>query len=336
MKKIGILGGSGFVGSALARHLGKSFSVKILDMKPMAKDVKGNTEYQQCDVRKYGAVKHGLKDVDLAIHAAIVQIPLINEMKRLGYEVNILGTQNVCKAVTQIQSIRGMILTGSWHVVGERELRGVIDEEFGFRPDKVEERARLYALCKIGQETIVRVYDGMSEKTYGVIRMGTVLGRGMPEKTAAAIFLTSGLQGKPITPFKHSMYRPMLYTDVNDVCKAFEVCAKRLLDGEVHKERTGLSHIVNVCWPKPITILQLAEIVKDAIIKHSNGKIEPEIKIVDKGRPILFTPEDKDLIKVDLFRAKSLLGLNRMTNPRETIEKLVKAEIAKLNHILPL
>ncbi len=327
MAKIGIVGGLGFIGSALRRHLSRSFLVKVFDNKPAPKDLEGKLHYQQLDIRKYHEVEQGFRDLDLVIHAAIVQIPLINEAKRLGYEVNMLGTQNVCEVVNRNPLIKGMILTGSWHVVGERELRGVINEEFGFRPDKVEERARLYALCKIGQETIVRVYDEMSEKMYGIIRMGTVLGKGMPEKTAAAIFIRNGLQGKPITPFKHSMYRPMLYTDVNDLCKAFETYVKKILDGEAYKEGTGLSRIVNVCWPNPITILQLAEIVKDSIIKHSNGKITPKIEIVDKGQPVLFNPEDEKLLKVDVSRAKSFLELKNMTNPKETVEKIIKEEL---------
>ena len=329
MNKIGIVGGAGFIGSALATHLSKSFEVKILDIKPGPKNLEGKVEYHRCDVRKFDDVDRALRDVELVIHAAIVQIPRINEEKKLGYEVNILGTQNVCKVVNQNPSIRGMILTGSWHVVGERELRGVIDEEFGFRPDKVEDRARLYALCKIGQEMVVRLYDEMSEKVYGVIRTGTVLGMGMPEKTAAAIFIANGLKGKPLTPYKHSMYRPMLYTDVNDVCKAYEAYATKVLSGEIRKEGASLSHIVNLCWPEPVTILELAEMVRDAVIKYSNGKIRPEIEVVDRGQNVLFTPEDKDLIKVDVSKVKSFLGFKKMADPKETIEKLVKAKIAK-------
>jgi len=278
MSKIGIVGGAGFIGLALARHLNKLFKVKILDKKPMPRDFEGKLEYQQCDIRKFDEVEQGLKDVELVIHTAIVQIPLINQAKRLGYEINVLGTQNVCTVVDKNPLIKGMILTGSWHVIGERELRGVIDEEFGFRPDKVEDRARLYALCKICQETIVRVYDEMSKKVYGVIRMGTVLGKGMPEKTAASLFITNGLEGKPLTPFKHSMYRPMLYVDVDDVCRTFEAYVKKILSGEIRKDREDLSNVVNVYWPESITILELAEIVRGVIVKQSKGEIKPEIK----------------------------------------------------------
>ena len=325
MNRIGIVGGAGFIGSELARHLSRSSVIKILDIKPMLMDLKGEVEYHRCDVRKYDEVYQGLRDVELVIHTAIVQIPRINEEKRLGYEVNILGTQNVCEVVNQNPSIRGMILTGSWHVVGERELRGVIDEEFGFRPDKVEDRARLYALCKIGQEMIVRLYDEMSEKIYGVIRTGTVLGMGMPEKTAAAIFIANGLEGKPLTPFRHSMYRPMLYVDVGDVCRAFEVYVRKILDGEIGK--VGVSNVVNLYWPEPITILGLAGMVRDSIIKYSGGRIKPEIEVVDRGKPIRFSPEDKGLISVDISRVRDFLGLEGLTDPRESIERLVSERL---------
>jgi hypothetical protein len=36
-------------------------------------------------------------------------------------------------------------------------LEGVVDEEFGYRPDKVEERAKIYALSKVCQESVVRL-----------------------------------------------------------------------------------------------------------------------------------------------------------------------------------
>jgi len=321
--RIGIVGGSGFIGSSLAKHLSSVFEVKILDVKE-PNDRTFNYAFEFCDVRDYIQVKEGLKEVDLVIHTAIIQIPLINENKRLAYEVNFLGTHNVCKAVDELPNIKGMILAGSWHTIGERELSGVINEEFGYRPDKVEDRARLYALSKVAQEAIVRFYDEMSDKIYGIIRMGTVLGEGMPEKTAANIFITRGLRGEPITPYKHSMYRPMLYVDIEDIVKSYETFAKKILNDEIEKTGNSLSYIVNVYYPEPIIILELAEFVRDAIVKYTNGKIVPPIEVVDQGKPMLFTKEDKYRIKVDITKAKKLLGLEKLISPRESIEKIVK------------
>ena len=326
---VGITGGAGYVGSSLAKCLAESFDVKLLDIRTPKQRFKGCVRFQVCDVRSYEMVKRTLEDVDLAIHTSIVQIPVINEQKRLGYEVNLLGTQNVCRAVDENTRTRGLILAGSWHTMGDRGLRGVLDEEFGFRPDKVEERARLYVLAKIAQESIVRFYDEMSEKVFGIVRIGTALGEGMPEKTAANIFIENGLNGKPLTPYKHSMFRPMLYVDIGDVCSAFESFARKILDGDITKESNSLANIFNVYYPEPVTIYELAEMVRDAIIKFSKGKICPEIKTVESSQLGLFREEDKNLVKVDIRKALNFLGVRNLKSPNKSIEIIVESRINK-------
>ena len=325
---IGITGGAGYIGSSLAKHLVKSFEIKLLDIKSPKQKFERNASFQLCDVRNYEEVKAALEDVDLVIHTSIVQIPLITEQKRLGYTVNLLGTQNICRVVDESPRIKGLILAGSWHTIGERGLKGVIDEEFGFRPDKVENRARLYALSKIAQESIVRFYDEMSEKNFGVIRMGTVLGEGMPEKTAANIFVENGLKGKPLTPYKHSMFRSMLYVDIYDICNAYERFVRKILENNVKKDENSLANIFNVYYPEPVTIIELAEIVAEAIAKYSKGGIHPEINVVDTGQPSMFNENDKKLIKVDVSKAFDFLEIERLKSPKESIEEIVRSKIA--------
>ena len=328
MSRIAVIGGSGYIGSTLAHHLNKAFAVRVLDTRPIADSLRlEGIEYHPCDILNHNELERGLEDVDLVIHTAIIQIPAINQEKILGYRVNFLGTQNVCSIVDRSPSIRGMILAGSWHVFGERELSGMIDEEFGFRPDKVEARARLYAMSKIAQEITVRFYDEMSEKIYGVIRMGTVLGEGMPEKTAANIFISRGLTGRSITPYKHSMYRPMLFVDIEDICRAYDAYALKILKGEIDNEENSLAHVVNLCWPKPITIIELSRKIRDAIIRLTNGAVRPEIEIIDTGEPILHTAEEKEKMKVDVSRVQQLLDLRKLVDPENTIERIVKSRL---------
>lgn len=105
--KIAIVGGAGFIGGSLARFLSKKSQVEILDVRTPAKDLEDLVAFTHCDVRNYQEVADALDNVNLAIHVAIVQIPLINEHKSLGYAVNIVGTQNVCQAVEKIQKSRG-------------------------------------------------------------------------------------------------------------------------------------------------------------------------------------------------------------------------------------
>lgn len=327
--KIAIVGGAGFVGSSLAKYFVNDFDVKVLDMVPVSSNLEDKVDYAKCDIRKFDEVRNGINDADLIINTAIVQIPLINERKQFGYEVNILGTQNICKAVHESHKARGLILSGTWHVIGERGLRGLIDEEFGFRPDKVEERARLYALSKITQETLVRFYDEFSEKVFGIIRMGTVLGEGMPKKTAANIFVDKGLMGEPITPFSHSMYRPMLYVDIMDVCMAFKNFAFKILSGNLEKNTNSLEHITNVYYPEPITILDLAKIIRNITIEKTNGKVNPPITIVNTHPPILFSEEDKKQIKVNIDKAINLLKFEKLKSPKDSLEQIIELRLKR-------
>jgi len=326
---IGIVGGSGFIGSSLALRLSDSFKIKVLDKRLVPNDMRNEIDFQHCDVRDYNEVKDKIKDVDLIIYAAIVQIPLINEEKRQGYEVNVLGIQNVCEVVRKNELIRGLILTSSAHVFGDMGFQGVAGDEFGYRIDTVEDRAKYYTLTKIAQETIVRIHDEMSEKIYGAMRMGTVLGEKMPEKTAANIFITKGLKGEPITPYRHSMYRPMFYVDINDVCEAFRSFACKILNDEVEKSGDGLAHVFNLAYPRPVTILELAKIVRDAMVRQTGGEIRPEIEIVDKDLPSLYKVEGEEDITADMEKAKHFLGLERMTSPKESIERIVKRAVLK-------
>jgi len=154
--------------------------------------------------------------------------------------------------------------------------------------------------------------------------MGTVLGEGMPEKTAANIFIDRGLKGEAITPYKHSMHRPMLYVNIEDICQAFEAYANRILKNKIEKSGNSLAHIVNVYYPEPITILEIAETVKASIIECTGGKVRPKIQIVDKNIPPLFAEEDKNRIRVDLKKAKKFLGLDKLKSPRESIREIVE------------
>lgn len=330
MQTIAIIGGSGFIGSHLARSLSFKYRVKILDVRKPSTDLtkSSNVEFVHVDVRYYDEVLKVLRDVDLVIHTAIIQIPRINQEKRLGYEVNIVGTHNVAQAVDELERVKGMILTSSWHVLGEVGLSGTIDESFGYRPDKVEKRARLYVFSKIAQEIIMRFHESFSDKIYFIVRLGTVLGEGMPEKTAANIFISNALQGKPITPYKHVMYRPMFYVDVDDVVKVMSTIVDKILSGQLRKSADSLDNIVTVAYPKPITILDLAHMIRELVIELSKGRIKPPIEIIDTGVEPLFSPEDKYRVELDLSRLYSVLGEKVvLTHPRDALRKIISRRI---------
>jgi nucleoside-diphosphate-sugar epimerase len=332
MARIVITGGSGFIGSALAAHLCNRCKVRIVDNRNGQPKSGDRIEFMKCDIRDYRKVKRVLGDADIVIHTAIVQIPRINEERRLGYEVNIMGTQNVCEAVRQSRSTKGLIVVGSWHTIGERKVMGIIDERFGFRPDWVEDRARLYVLSKIAQESIVRHYDEDSQdKTYGVIRIGTTLGENMPKGTAAGIFIDRGLRGQSLTPYEHSMHRPMLYVDIEDVCRAFESYAFMILDGKLSRTGGSSERVVNVYYPEPVTVLELAYMVRESITRCSQGRVTPEVVVTRTGERSLNTPEDKKMMQVDASKIGAFLGLDKLVSPQEAIDRIVSKRYSNMS-----
>ena len=157
--------------------------------------------------------------------------------------------------------------------------------------------------------------------------MGTVLGDRMPEMTVANIFIEKGLNGEPLTPYKHSMYRPMLYVDLDDVSRTYLKFLHYILSN-VKKtgEQNSLAHVLNLMWPNPITILDLSNMVRDVIIKLSGGRIDPSIEIVDKGISSHYDAKSKNKIKVDISKVQRLLNVN-LTDPRQSIEKIVKSRM---------
>jgi UDP-glucose 4-epimerase len=120
----------------------------------------------------------------------------------------------------------------------------------------------------------------------------------------------------------------MLYVDIEDVCQAYERFAIKILKGEIKKGGNSLTHIVNVYYPNPITILELAQIVQKTVMKLTNNAIQPRIEIIDTGQKPLFREDDKNRIKINIKKAINFLGLSRLKSPEESIEEIVKKKLA--------
>jgi nucleoside-diphosphate-sugar epimerase len=318
---IAIVGGSGFVGSSLAEHMSSQFDVTVLD-RVQRKEFRGN--FKLCDIREPQTLTELLQGFDLVVNCAIVQIPEINTNKRLGHDVNLLGVQNLCAAIESVGSIKGLLHASSWHIFGERDLRGVLDEEFGLHPDKIDERARFYALCKIAQESIIRINSEISSKQYGIVRLGTALGERMPAQTAANLFIENSFRREPITPFRHTQHRPMLYVDIQDVCRLFQSMATSILNG---KSSAQSADMVNLFSPHPVTIIELAKIVQHKFIRLTGGAITPKIQVIDKGLASLYDKRKKRLFKIDISKARKMLGPGDLSTPQDSIERIIRKRI---------
>ena len=149
----------------------------------------------------------------------------------------------------------------------------------------------------------------------------------MPEQTAANIFISNAVKGMPMTPYKHTRHRPMLYVDIGDVCRAFEAYAMIALR---QTKDIPATNTVNLMHPSPITILQLARIVRRKFANLAKTRHGPRIEIVDKGIAELYSPRESKLFRVDVSKARKLLGGTALICPENSIERILTRRIEEL------
>jgi nucleoside-diphosphate-sugar epimerase len=325
-----VIVGCGFIGSTLAKFFSEKLKVTTIDVIPQPELLKDcGIPHKIIDIRNNELLKKEIGSPQVIINTAIIQIPKITEDKKLGYGVNVLGTQNLCEIVSSTPEIAGLILISSWHTYGEKDLSGILTEDMGYFPDNVEDRAKLYALSKTIQECIVRFFDEKENgKIFGAIKIGTALGENMPKGTAANIFIEKAMSRKPITPFKHSMNRPMFYVSVNDICKTVEKFISYIVS-KSSQSKNNIDHIMNLAYPDPISILDLANIVQKSVQTLSDGKINPEVSIIDKSIPETGDSDDKNKIHLDISKIKNYFEIDSLEKPEDTINELIKYRMNK-------
>ena len=168
LKKVIITGGSGYFGSLLAKKLlNDGYSVTLLDINKPDKELKKNTNFVECDIRNYEKLKKALRGYEIVYHN-VAQVPLAKS-KRLFNEVNIKGTENLCKA-SLLNDINKIVYTSSSAVYGIPKNNPVNEETI---PSPLES----YGKAKLMGEKICKEF---SEKglQVSIIRPRTILGHG--------------------------------------------------------------------------------------------------------------------------------------------------------------
>ena len=329
--KIAIVG-CGFLGTSLAKYLKDFFSVTTFDVFPQPKLLQNyNIEHKICDITNFNQLQEKIETTSIIIHTVATNLANIPS-NSLAYDINIKGIQNVCETVSKNESIRGMILCSSWHVYGDQDISGNISEDYGYRPDKVEERAKIYALSKVIQDCIVRFFGKkQDDKIFGIFRLGTILDYNMRDDTAAGKFIIKALAGDDVTPYKHSMNKPMFFISMNDVCKSFKSFIDYILTKD-KKNIPNIDHIFNLMYPTSMKIIDLANSIINSVKKNSNGKILPKLSIVDLGieeTDSQIQHQARDMIQIDISKINEYLNISSLTKPEDVIDQIIRSRLDK-------
>jgi len=264
-KLIIVTGGAGFIGSHIAEELSKDNDVIVIDNLYAGKieNIPPNVKFIQADIRDYKSIAELISQADYVFHeAALVSVVESVERPLLTEEINVLGTLNILKALSDGQG--KLIFASSAAVYGDNQNLPLKESE---KPKPLSP----YGITKVSAEYYCKVFYEL----YGVptvsLRYFNVFGERQGYNQYAgviSIFINRALNGEPLIIYGDGRQtRDFIY--VKDVVKA------NILAAESNKAN---GKVFNVARGERTTIVELA-------LKIIDATNSPSSIIFDKPRP---------------------------------------------------
>ncbi len=162
-----ILGGSGFIGTWLARLLKeRGQTVRIGDIR--RSDIFPDISVE-CDVRRVGSLRDAVRGAHAIINLAAEHRDDVRPVS-LYHEVNVTGAEEVCEAARQ-EGVQKIIFTSSVAVYGFQPRP--VDEEGPFEPFNA------YGKTKLKAESVYRAWaEENPQRLLAIVRPTVVFGEG--------------------------------------------------------------------------------------------------------------------------------------------------------------
>jgi len=264
-KLIVVTGGAGFIGSHIAEELSEDNDVIVIDNLYAGKieNVPPNVRFIQADIRDYKSIAELISQADYVFHeAALVSVVESVERPLLTEEINVLGTLNILKALSDGQG--KLIFASSAAVYGDNQKLPLKESE---KPKPLSP----YGITKVSAEYYCKVFYEL----YGVptvsLRYFNVFGERQGYNQYAgviSIFINRALNGEPLVIYGDGRQtRDFIY--VKDVVKA------NILAAESSRAN---GKVFNVARGERTTIVELA-------LKIIDATNSPSSIIFDKPRP---------------------------------------------------
>lgn len=212
-RKILVIGGAGYVGSALLpKLLERGYEVRLLDLllyghEPI-RQVLGHPrlELVQADFRQVDKVVNAMRGIDAVIHlGGIVGDPACKLDEELTIEINLMATRMIAE-VAKGSNVSRFIFASTCSVYGSSDQ--VLDERSELTP------VSLYARSKIASE---RVLMCRADESFApiILRFGTIYGLSGRTRFDLVVNLLTAkalIEGE-ITIYGGDQWRPLLHVD---------------------------------------------------------------------------------------------------------------------------
>ncbi|UCD14958.1 MAG: NAD-dependent epimerase/dehydratase family protein [Candidatus Omnitrophota bacterium] len=276
LKTVLVTGGAGYVGAVLVpKLLDKGYRVKVLDLYIYGEDVldsvKDNSNLEQIkgDIRNQELLKNALCDCDAVIHlACISNDPTFELNPVLSRSINYDAFEPLVR-ISKKKGVRRFIYASTCSVYGVSDAES-ITEDHPLVP--ITDYNKYKGLC----EPILLKYQSSDFATV-VIRPATVCGYSPRQRfdLTVNILTNHAFNTNRITVFGGKQTRPNIHIeDITDLyCELLELPCEQIA-GKIYN--AGYQNC---------SIAELAELVRDVIVKESSEHKAAEIVTVPSNDP---------------------------------------------------
>ncbi len=246
---IGIIGGSGFIGSHVVDKLVKhGHEVTVFDiMKPHRDDVR-HINIDIADLSRTCVALTGQYDA-LYILAAMADVnDVYNNPVEAGV-VNILGVANVLEAARRSHVERIILASTVW--IYEMTTQEKVDEDTSLLLSRTK---HVYTASKVAAELYCHAYQKLYGQNFTILRYGIPYGPRARGGTVIALFVKKALNGEPLPiAGDGSQYRNFIYIE-------------DLAEGNVAAlQEVATNQTYNLEGIRPVTIKEIAETVRKLV-----------------------------------------------------------------------
>ncbi len=241
---IGVIGGSGFIGSHIVDKLVEhGHEVTVLDIKKPHRNDVTHIHIDITDLHRTIVALTGDYEVIYQL-AAVADVNDVYRNPVEAAEVNIMGVVNVLEAARRNNIGRVILASTTW--IYELAEGGGEDSPF-----HVEKANHLYTSQKLASEFSCYSYQKMYGQNFTVLRYGIPYGPRARGGTVLATFVTRAFAGEPLIVFgEGNQFRNFIY--VEDLAEGNVAALKDV----------AINQTYNLEGKRPVTVNEVAEIVQ--------------------------------------------------------------------------
>lgn len=298
-----IIGGAGFVGAYLTRHLHDDLKWEVVVTKMPQEQIKANVKVVNLNILESDKVVSLLQEEkpDYIFHlAAQSSVAVSWKNPGLTVDVNIKGAVNVLEAVRIMEKPARVLLIGSGEEYGH-----ILPEESPIKETNHVRPGNIYAATKACQNMLGAIYAEAYQMDVMMVRAFNHIG-----PNQAPIFVVADFC-KQVAEMEAGMREPVMqvgnlsakrdFTDVRDVVRAYGLLVQYGKAGETYNVGSG----------QAIAIEQILQMIVSKSALDIQIEIDP-----NKLRPV-----DVPIIEANTQKLVQMTGWKREISLEQTIQE---------------